>query len=163
MTNNIIFERLTLADAPALLDVQIRAFHDDARLYPGVEIGGPPGYDSIDMLRDEIQHSLCHKIMHDEQIVGGIVVCDKGDRHYHLDRLFIDPDYHNRGFGTQAMHYIEATYPAQKWTLDTPLYALRNQHFYEKLGYIRVGEMHDGDVALIAYQKTLGAGSKSDD
>jgi hypothetical protein len=28
----------------------------------------------------------------------------------------------------------------QKWTLGTPSWAFRNQHFYEKLGFVKIRE-----------------------
>lgn len=150
----IAFKRATLADAVALLEVQIRAFHDDTRLY-GVELGGPPGYDSLDSMQDDLTHHDCYKITSDGQIVGGITLWDEGEGHVHLDRLYIDPNFHNRGIGSQAMHFMEATYPtATQWSLHTPQYAVRNQHFYEKFGYRNVGEViEEGGIILIAYQK----------
>jgi GNAT superfamily N-acetyltransferase len=151
----ISFEQPTVADAQTMLNVQIRAFHDDARLYPGVEIGGPPGYDSLQDMIEDIEEFPCHKIMCDGQIVGGIVLFDRGAGHFHLDKIYIDPDYHNRGIGTLAMQFIEATYPARKWTLDTPVYAVRNQHFYEKLGYVRGEEFAADDIMLFAYEKLV--------
>ncbi len=103
-----------------------------------------------------IQELLCHKIVSAGQIIGGIVVMDEGEGHYHLDLLFIDPTYHNQGIGTQAMQFIETRYPARKWTLDTPVYAVRNQHFYEKFGYVRAGEVdHEDDVPLFRYEKVV--------
>lgn len=152
----ITFERALPADAKALVKIQIAAFHDDARLY-GVELGGPPGYNSVDRVLEKIHGDEYYKILDDSQIVGGIVVYDFGDSHYHLDLIYIDPAYHNRGIGTQAMHFIEATFPATRWTLDTPLYALRNQHFYEKLGYVKVGEGDESsEIILINYEKLVG-------
>ena len=55
-----------------------------------------------------------------------------------------------------AMQFIEQAYPAQKWTLHTPAYAIRNQHFYEKLGYIKMAEEYDDDFLLFAYEKPMG-------
>lgn len=79
-----------------------------------------------------------------------------GEGHYHLGVIFIDPAYHNQGIGTQAMHFIEKTYLAKRWTLDTPKYAIRNQHFYEKFAYIKVREFEpDDDITLIAYEKLI--------
>jgi len=152
---DIKFEPPTNADANDLLSVQVRAFHDDARMYPGVEIGGPPGYDSLETMVADIQNFLCHKIIYQVQIIGGIVVFDWGEGHFHLDRLFVEPSYHNRGVGTHAMQFIEAAYPARLWTLDTPVYATRNQHFYEKLGYIKVGIKDTDDIPLVSYKKTV--------
>ena len=44
--------RATEADAEALVQVQIAAFHHDSVLYPEVEPGGPPGYDSVSFTTD---------------------------------------------------------------------------------------------------------------
>jgi len=151
----LMIERATAADAEAMVVVQIAAFHDDARLYPGVAIGGPPGYDSVATMLRKIAEDECYKLVHEGQIVGGMVVYVYGEGHYHLDVIFVDPAYHGRGFGTQAMQFIERAYPATRWTLDTPTYALRNQHFYEKFGYVKVSEEDADDIRLIAYEKRL--------
>ncbi len=42
--------------------------------------------------------------------------------------------------------------------LDTPSYAVRNHHFYEKLGYVKVGEDARDGSSLIAYQKGVEQG-----
>lgn len=152
---SLTIERARPEDAEALVRVQVAAFHDDARLYPGVALGGPPGYDSMATMLLKIGKDESYKLVYEGEIVGGLVVYDYGEGHFHLDVIFVDPVYHGRGFGTQAIHFIERTYPATKWTLDTPTYALRNQHFYEKFGYVRMGEADLGDVRLIAYEKRL--------
>ena len=152
---DIDFEQATRLDAEDLVRVQIAAFHDDARLHPGVPIGGPPGYDSVEEMLAKIARGECHKISLDGEIIGGIIVIDQGSGQFHLDVLVIDPDCHNRGFGTQAMEFIERTFPASVWTLDTPTYATRNQHFYERLGFVRVGETVFPDITLIQYEKRM--------
>jgi GNAT superfamily N-acetyltransferase len=151
----LTIERARLEDAEALVRVQVAAFHDDARLYPGVALGGPPGYDSVATMLLKIDKDESYKLVYEGEIVGGLVVYDYGEGHFHLDVIFVDPAYQGHGFGTQAIQFIERTYPATKWTLDTPTYALRNQHFYEKFGYLRMGEADLGDVRLIAYEKRL--------
>lgn len=154
---NITFEKANLDDAEMLMKVQIAAFHHDAVIYPGVPEDGPPGYNSLDVVRRRIEDDEYYKIVSEGQIVGGIVVFKHDEGHFHLDLIYIDPAYHNRGIGTQAIQFIERTYPATKWTLHTPLYATRNHHFYEKFGYVKVGEEdHDGFI-LIAYEKKIGS------
>lgn len=138
-----------------MIETEIRAFYDDARLYPGVALGGPPGYDSVEVMLDNIAHFHCHKIVADGRIVGGIVIFDRGEGHFHLDLLYVDPAYHNRGIGSRAIQFIEATYPATLWTLDTPTYAIRNQHFYEKFGYVKVDEKQADGITLIGYEKRV--------
>lgn len=153
---SVVFERATLADVDTLVAVQIRAFHDDARLYPGVEMGGPPGYNSSEALIGDMAEMDYYKIVVDGRIVGGFSVHHVEGDHGHICRIYLDPDYHNRGLGTQAMQFIEDRYPARRWTLDTPLYATRNHHFYEKLGYHRAGEfLADEGITLIIYEKVI--------
>lgn len=155
---NIAIERATIADADTLVNVQIAAFHHDAQIYPGVAIGGPPGYDSVPQMRQTIQQDECYKIVDGQKIIGGIVVFDKNNGHFHLDVIFLDPAYHRRGIGTQALQFIEHRYPANLWTLDTPQWAVFNHHFYEKLGYKKVGQYEDDDTLLISYEKRLLGG-----
>lgn len=150
---NISFERAIPADVDALVKVQISAFHDNGRLYPDDWSGGPPGYDSVEDTLKKIEESEFYKIVYEGQIIGGIVVVDMGGGHFHLDVINIDPAYHNHGVGTQAMQFIEQTYPATKWTLDTPGFAVRNHHFYEKFGYVKVGETNYDGFILLAYEK----------
>jgi ribosomal protein S18 acetylase RimI-like enzyme len=152
---NANFEQATPADAEDLVKVQIAAFHDDARLHPGVEIGGPDGYDSVEAMLAKIARGECHKVSLDGEIIGAITVIDQDAGHFHLDVLAIDPAHHNTGFGTQAMAFIERTFPATVWTLDTPTFATRNQHFYERLGFVRVGETVFTDITLIQYEKRM--------
>jgi GNAT superfamily N-acetyltransferase len=155
----ITIARATEADAEALVQVQIAAFHHDSILYPEVAIGGPPGYDSVPHTLQKIREDECYVITADERCIGGMVVFVLGDGHYHLDLIFLDPVYHDRGIGTQAMRFLEQTYPAQRWTLDTPQWAIRNRHFYEKLGYVKVREFVEADgTPLIAYEKRIGDG-----
>lgn len=147
-------ERATEGDAEALLAAQIAAFHDDTRLY-GVPLGGPPGYDNIQQLRGAIQEADYYKIVHEGQLVGGIGVFDEGN-HVHIDVLYVHPDYHNLGIGTKTMQFVEQAYSAAThWTLNTPTYAVRNQHFYEKFGYVKVGEhfLEKENITLIDYEK----------
>ena len=80
-----------------------------------------------------------HKASLDGKVIGAITVIDHDEGHFHLDVLAIDPAHHNKGIGTQAMGFIERTFPATVWTLETPTFATRNQHFYERLGFVRVG------------------------
>ncbi len=151
----ITIEPATAVDAEHLVKVQIAAFHNDAVIYPGVEIGGPPGYDSVESLLQKLKDSDYFKILVEGKIIGGIAVFDLGEGHFHLDLIYVEPAFHNRGIGTRAMHFIEQTYAATKWTLDTPDYAIRNQHFYEKLGYVKVGQEAYPDLTLLAYEKRI--------
>jgi GNAT superfamily N-acetyltransferase len=147
------FIRAQAEDAPALVAIQIAAFHHDSVIYPGIEPDGPPGYTSVEVMLEKIARDVCYKIISDGQLVGGLVIFLREDGSHHLDVIFIHPDYHNQGIGTQAMRFIEVAHPAAKWTLDTPQWAVRNRHFYEKLGYVIVEEFDYEGFPLVAYEK----------
>lgn len=151
----ITFERATPDDVETLVAVQIAAFHNDAVIYPGVEADGPPGYDSVEHNLAQMRENDYYKILCDGLIVGGIVVANVGGGRYHLGVLYIHPEVHNRGIGSQALHFIEATYPAKRWTLNTPGYAVRNHRFYEKHGYVKIGSRAFKNFSLFDYEKRL--------
>ncbi len=152
---NIHFARAIPNDAEALVNAEVAAFHHDTVLY-GVPLGGPPGYDNIETALQKLADHDYFEIVDDDKIIGGIVVMNFGDGHFHLDLIFIVPEYHNLGIGSRAMEFLMNTYPANKWTLDTPLWALRNQHFYEKFGFVNVKVTEYEDITLISYEKLIG-------
>jgi GNAT superfamily N-acetyltransferase len=143
----------TEEDAPALAIVSKAAFDSDARTHPGIEPGGPPGYDSADVLRSKIAEHTVFSVRLDGAVVGGIVVQDQGGGTLHLDLLFVDPARHNLGIGSAAMAFLDRSCPASRWTLQTPIWATRNRHFYEKFGFRKVGETVAPDITLVDYER----------
>lgn len=152
---DITIVRAVPEDAETLVPIQILAFHNDARIYPDVAEDGPPGYDSVAHMTQRIAEDVTYKIVADGQCVGGIILFQEGEGHWHLDVLFVHPDYHRRGIGKQALQFIEKAHPATRWTLHTPLYATYNHRFYEQAGYVNVGEEMFGDFPVIAYEKKM--------
>lgn len=157
----IAFEKATEEDAQTLTDVQVRTFDDDSRRFFGQPSGGPSGYDSVDHQIKLMRSGHYYKMLDGERIIGGLVIFKKRDTHCYLGLIFIDPDYQDRGIGTQAIQFAEDTFPmAKKWTTNTPAVATRNHHFYEKLGYVKVKEElieEEGESGtLFHYEKRLG-------
>ena len=156
----IAFELASADDIPALTEVQIRCFDNDSREHGFGERGGPPGYNSENWQSVMMQHAAYYKIVDEGRIIGGFLIFDLGEGHFELGRIYIDPAYHNRGIGTRALRFIEAAFPqATRWTLDTPVWAKRNHHFYEKMGYVKTGEYQpEGtDFNLVLYEKRITA------
>jgi len=148
----IRFEKAKIEDAKGLALVSWRAFDNDIH-YGASGKGGPPGYKSQKWQSKMMRVGKYYKILDDYRIIGGIIVFDKGRGHYNLGRIFLDPDYQNQGIGAQAMTFIEKTFPqAERWTLDTPRWNKRTQHFYEKMGYVKIGAQGPG---LILYGKII--------
>lgn len=162
----LTFERAGVADAEEWVPVQVAAFRSDALRYPNVETSGPPGHDSLSHVREYLAADACYAIRENGQLIGGIVLIDHGDGHVHLDTLFIAPAEQSRGIGGRAIAFFEQQHPARRYTLETPSYALRNHHVYEKYGYVAVGARDAPGVTLIQYEKLVGAGwppQRSDD
>jgi len=135
-------ERATGADAARLTEIQKRVFEDDNKLKPaGCSMEGPPGYDSVAWNAQWIDKTPYYKILLDGRLVGGLIVFDMGQGHYELGRIWVDPALQNQGIGQQALALALQAFPdAVKWTLGTPSWAIRNQHFYEKMGFVRIRE-----------------------
>ncbi len=149
------FERATPEDAPLLAEVSRRAFHNDIH-YEGPGEGGPPGYDSAEWQILAMNHCMYYEILFDDKIIGGFFILDKGDGHYELVRIFIDPDFQNQGIGTRTLEFMWQMFPeATKWTLDTPAWNLRTQHFYETMHFVKVGTRREGWGTLVLYEKRV--------
>jgi GNAT superfamily N-acetyltransferase len=154
----LTFEEATEADIPELTAVMTRAFDDDSRKHLGKARGGPPGYDNGDFFRKWLlgyQESIGYKIIAEGKVIGGFIVWILTHGDNILGTVFVDPTYQDRGVGTRAWQWIEASYPETKsWKLETPNWATKNHYFYEsKCGFQRVGT--EGDSFI--YKKRDGA------
>ena len=95
-------------------------------------------------------------IYFDHVLVGGLFYCVKSPAEYYLIRIFISPEYQNRGIGKEVFGKLdEIVTDARKWELDTPDWAVRNHHFYESLGYKKVREqpLPEAGFSLYVYER----------
>ena len=130
------------SDVNILTETQIRTFVDDNKLKPpGCSLEGPPGYNSLKWNTHWIQNTPYYVITNKGQIVGGLILFKMGQEHYEIGRIWVDPKVQNQGIGQKAMRLMFKQHPdVKKWTLGTPSWAHRNQHFYEKMGFVKVCE-----------------------
>jgi GNAT superfamily N-acetyltransferase len=133
-------------DAETLADISKRAFHTDVDCgSPGK--GGPPGYDSPVAHAHFVQQCDYYEILLGETIVGAVMGKRRGPRQYECTGLFVDPDHHNQGIATQAFDLLWEEYPlVKRWTVGTPEWNVRTRHFYEKIGFERVGTDGRGGI-----------------
>lgn len=151
----LMLKKSTQSEAPILLEIQQQAFEADLRMYE--DITSSPVNEPLDRLQYKIQHYEHFTIWHNTEIIGGIDIRKLPNNHYRLNRIFIADAYQNNGLGTQIMQLIENAFPdARSWTLDTPHLNTRNHHFYEKLGYAKIGEHKISDkLTLFDYEKIM--------
>jgi GNAT superfamily N-acetyltransferase len=152
--------RASAADAETLMQICVEAFAEDIEQW-----GGPIGIDQVEAHLDWMGKYLYYKVLVEEKTVGGILVDPQDDEHYVLSAMFIAPESQSQGMGTQAISLLEEAHPAAtKWSLSAVYSSHRSHHFYEKLGYVRVGETKPGDYPeipderfhLFLYEKRLG-------
>ena len=139
-----VSERVSLVeavegDAERLAEISKRAFDSDVDVgAPGP--GGPPGYDSPEFHVRVMRYFDCYNILLDDEMVGGLMVAPNSQEHHVIERVFVDPEHHNSGIATRATEMLWDLYPGVKlWTLGTPEWNARTEHFYEKLSFVQVG------------------------
>ncbi|MCR5732992.1 MAG: GNAT family N-acetyltransferase [Lachnospiraceae bacterium] len=128
------FLQASTVDALTITGISRRSFHSD------VEVGskektGPPGYMSVPFYMKMARSNHLYKLVADGLIVGGAVLFPDNEK-LNIGRIFISPENHRKGYGVFVMQEIEALYPSVKEiTLDTPIWNIRTNAFYKKLGY----------------------------
>lgn len=150
----LTFAQITETDVPELTEIMTRVFDDDAQRFLGQPKGGPPGYDTGEFIRKWAVEAGGQgwKIIAEDKPVGAFIVFINDSGRYILGNIFVDTSMQDRQVGTRTWSFIEATYPgAKSWSLDTPTWAVRNHHFYEKLGFVR--ERVEGDNVI--YRKEM--------
>lgn len=149
----LTMRRATLKDASALLYIEQKAFSDDIERYG--ERSDCPAYETLERLEQKITTFDYYAVEENQRIIGGAVVRPLSDDEIRVSRIYIDPAYHNLGVGKFLMIQLETLYPQMRvWGLDTPYKNYRNHHFYELLGYEKVGEtVLDDTLTLFEYRK----------
>lgn len=157
----LILTKSTQQEAPTLLAIQKQAFQADLLTYE--DITSSPVNETLERLHFKIQQFEHFTIWVDKEIIGGIDIRKLANSNYRLNRIFIADAFQNKGLGSQIMQLIEDKFPdARSWTLDTPHLNTRNHHFYEKLGYVKVGEHQISDkLTLFDYEKVMSTFKES--
>lgn len=151
----LMLKKSNQQEAAILLAIQKQAFQADLLTYQ--DVTSSPVNEPIERLQYKLAHFKHFTIWFDEKIIGGIDIRKLPNNHYRLNRIFIADALQNKGLGSQIMQLIEDEFPdAHSWSLDTPHLNTRNHHFYEKLGYVKIGEHKISEkLTLIDYEKVL--------
>ena len=123
------------SDALVINGISKRAFHSDITVGAPSK-AGPPGYMSVSFHIKMAKGNHLYKLSADGLIVGGAILFVDGSK-LNIGRIFVDPEYFRKGYGIFIMQEIERIYPeAKELYLDTPIWNIRTNAFYQKLGYI---------------------------
>ena len=144
------FSKASTSDALILNCISRDSFNSDAEAGAPSK-GGPPGYMSLSFHMKMARMNHLFKLTETGLIVGGAILFPEKDM-LNIGRVFISPEHFRKGYGTYMMREIEAMFPdAKGFTLDTPIWNIRTNQFYTKLGYSEVRR----DREFIYYLKSL--------
>ncbi|WP_057913721.1 GNAT family N-acetyltransferase [Peribacillus muralis] len=151
---DITIKRTSLTEVDMLLTIQKKAFAEDYKLYEDHDT--TPVNETPEKLVENIENAIHYTILSNNNIIGAIDLRKK-DNMILLDKLFIANEYQNKGLGTKIMKLIEAEFALIKvWRLYTPYLNKRNQYFYEKFGYEKIGEVQLSEkLLLFKYEKCM--------
>ncbi|MFA8344199.1 MAG: GNAT family N-acetyltransferase [Rhodothermaceae bacterium] len=151
----VSLKQATSGEAELMKSLSVQAFTSDFEKYGSF----PPGIESFEWHKNEIEKGHYYKIIDDTKVAGGICVIPSLNDEIEIKYLFISDSFQNKGIGSEVMCLIEKMYTAFKiWNLVTPGEAYRNHHFYEKLGYRKVGEFlpdPEKPFKLFEYRKAM--------
>ncbi|WOO37705.1 GNAT family N-acetyltransferase [Anaerocolumna sp. AGMB13020] len=161
MAGNITFRPMESQDIDELTRIAKRAFDEDSKMHTNNEEGGPEGYDDGSFLRKWGLHpdSTAFKIYRDEELIGGIVLWIKTDKHHFLGTIFLDAAEENKGVGTKVWQMVEEMYPdTLSWSTETPIFSRRNHNFYiNKCGFhcVRIENPKDLEAGSFQLRKEM--------
>ena len=148
----IRLENAELKHLERIVAISKAAFDSDIHVGAS-EQDAPADYDSILWhIQMKNEGHLLQAIIDGEIVGGAILFVDKDGETLYIGRIFIDPVHHRKGYGLSLMKMVETYYPGiKKIKLDTPLWNVRTNAFYTKLGYCEVKR----DEGFAHYQKEL--------
>ena len=143
-------EKAELKHIEKIVAISKAAFDSDIHVGAS-ESDRPPDYDSIAWhLQMQKEGHLLQAVMDGEIVGGAILFLDKDGEILYIGRIFIVPVHHRKGYGVSLMKTVETYYSGiKKIKLDTPLWNVRTNAFYTKLGYREVKR----DKEFAYYQK----------
>ena len=129
-----------------------RAFETD------IEVGGtigdyPPEYDSVTWHEQMLDEGHLFQAVVDDELIGGaILFLSENKESLYIGRIFVDSLHHKKGYGISLMNLVENLYSdVKEINLDTPIWNIRTNSFYKKLGYNEI-KQEDG---FVFYQKNV--------
>ncbi len=138
------------SDAVVINGISKRSFDSDFEIGAPFK-GGPPGYKSVKFHTKVAESNQLYKLLADGFIIGAAILFVDEDK-LNIGRIFISPEYHRKGYGVSMMQEIEEMFPAVKEIiLDTPIWNIRTNSFYQKLGYTE----YKRDSEFVYYRKIL--------
>ncbi|MDO5294560.1 MAG: GNAT family N-acetyltransferase [bacterium] len=138
---------------PTLVRISKEAFDSDVKV-GAKEAGGPPGYASYEWHVKMMQQGHLFAAVEENKIIGGAILFhdEQNASLMYVGRIFVDPSLFHRGYGLMLMNKLEQIHSEITiWQLETPIWNMRTNNFYKKLGYSEKFRDHES----VYYQKVI--------
>lgn len=115
-------------------------------------------YPNVEAFKKDVMRNELYVIENESEVIGCITISNVMDDEYkavewltlshkniYIHRLAIHPKYQSQGYAQKLMSFAEGFAMANNYTsirLDTFSQNKRNQKFYEKRGYVRLGDIY---------------------
>ncbi|HAS6391353.1 GNAT family N-acetyltransferase [Vibrio vulnificus] len=153
--SDIYLQLAVSEDVQLLQDSALAAFAADVEKYGAF----PPNIESKEWFNSEVGKGNFYKVLCHSEFAGAICAECGDQSSIEIKYVYIAQKYQNKHIGSEVMHLIEIQYSHIKyWSLLTSYKSYRNHHFYEKLGYKKVGEFQpdaSDEFMVFEYAKTL--------
>jgi len=147
----MILRKTVQSEIAELTRISKAAFDTDC-LVGGTEPGGPSEYDSASWHEEMMNSGNLYSSMFEGRIVGGAILFSNADRkELYIGRIFVDPVHFRKGYGIAIMEQVEKMFRGFLCKLDTPVWNVRTNCFYTKLGYRETGRNEE----TVYYQKQV--------
>lgn len=153
-TNDIQLVKATEDDAGILAIVSQRAWEHASEQHEQ-ETWGPRGYKSAKDHLYYIDKLETYCILYEEVVVGGIIISETGFDHKDIVRLFVDPDFQDKGIATDAFNLVMELSPAKIWTAGNPVWNLKAKGFLESNGFKKIGTINTLPAVTDWYHKEI--------
>lgn len=147
-----MIEKALFEDLEEILELQKLAYRSEGELYNDYTI--EPLTQTIESIKEDYDKQTILKAVEAEKIVGSIRAYEIGSICY-IGRVFVHPDYQNKGIGRKLINSIEKHFnQCNKYSLFTGKKSLKNIKLYSSLGYnIIKEEKINGNLTFVHFEK----------
>ena len=146
---NILIERATESDLPAILRLQKTCYQSEADLYNDPAI--PPLLQTLDSLKEEFSRSTFLKVTVGNSIVASIRASER-EGTVQIGKLIVQPEFQNKGIGRTLLTAVESANPqAVRFELFTGHKSLKNLHLYQTQGYVEFKRQPVSDSLTLVF------------
>lgn len=136
-------------NAENVLTIQIPSYKVEAEIIGSYEL--PPLKDTVHILQQCGENFYGY---YEDKHLFGVISININGNEIEINRLFVHPDYFNKGIAQSLLDYIEDKFEAKKIKVATGSKNTPAISFYEKNGFKKTKEaLIDGHLSLTFFEK----------